>query len=132
LGAFPVLLTLPLTLLWMQFPQVYATESMGEGSALELPGIRFRKAPTSRVFLGSCIAFTLSVALTVVMVTNAVPLLQDMGLSAATASAVFSSFGVSMVVGRLLVGFIIDRYRPTVVAIVSLALPMAGCLIFLH
>lgn len=132
LGAIPLLLTLPLTLLWMKFPQVYATESKGEGSALEIPGIPFRQALKSRVFLGYNIAFTLSVALTVGMVTNAVPLLQDMGLSAATASAVFSSFGVSMVVGRLLVGFIIDRYRPTVVAIVSLALPMAGCLIFLH
>jgi len=58
-----------------------------------------------------------------------VPLLRDKGLTAAAASAVFGSFGLSLIGGRVLVGYLVDRLWAPAVAAVALALPAVGCLL---
>lgn len=132
LGLIPLLFTLPMAVLWLRLPaQGLAVEQKASGVKLELPGISFKQALRSRVFWGCNVALILSVSLIVGMVTTIVPMLQGKGLSAQAASQVFSSFGISIIVGRLLVGYLLDRYSPTLVAAVSLALPAIGCVIFL-
>ena len=63
------------------------------------------------------------------MVSNTVPLLRDKGLSAVAASAVFGSFGLSLIGGRVLVGYLVDRIWAPGVAAVALTLPAIGCLL---
>ncbi|MNF87202.1 Major Facilitator Superfamily protein [compost metagenome] len=75
---------------------------------------------------------TLVVSCVVGMVTNIVPLLQDRGLSALQASQVFSSFGVSLILGRLLVGYLIDRLWAPGVASLALLMPAFACGIFAY
>ncbi|MFV0926586.1 MFS transporter [Pseudomonas sp. 1239] len=129
LGAMPLLFTLPLALLWLRMPTegAAADQSM---APLALSGMSFRQALRSGRYWGFNAALILSVSLTVGMVTNLVPMLQSKGLSAQQASQVFSTFGVSIIGGRLLVGYLLDRYSPSLVAAVSLALPALGCAIF--
>ncbi len=73
-------------------------------------------------------ALTLVVSAIVGMVTNTVPLLRDIGLSATQAGSVFGAFGISLIAGRVVVGYLIDRVWAPGVAAVALALPAIGCL----
>ncbi|MCK9261475.1 MAG: MFS transporter [Azoarcus sp.] len=77
------------------------------------------------------VALSLVVSAVVGLVTSTVPMLRDKGLSAADAAVVFGYFGVSLILGRLVVGYLLDRLWPPGVAAISLSLPAVGCLIFL-
>src|SRR6202034_8877 len=46
---------------------------------------------------------------------------------AATASGIFGSFGVALVVGRIVVGYLLDRLWPAGVSAAALGLPAIGC-----
>jgi MFS family permease len=132
LGAMPLLFTLPLSLMWLRVPaERVSTDAVTQEKTVELHGVTFRQALRSGVYWGFNVALVLSVSLTVGMVTNIVPMLQSKGLTPQSAAQVFSTFGISIIGGRLLVGYLLDRYSPTLVAAVSLALPAVGCLIFL-
>ncbi|WP_054902889.1 MFS transporter [Pseudomonas sp. NBRC 111131] len=131
LGAMPLLFTLPLALMWLRMPvDVAAADPLSAQPQPSLSGMSFRQALRSGKYWGFNIALILSVSLTVGMVTNIVPMLQSKGLSAQQASQIFSTFGISIIGGRLLVGYLLDRYSPSLVAAVSLALPALGCAIF--
>ncbi|APO83287.1 MFS transporter [Pseudomonas putida] len=131
LGAMPLLFTLPLALMWLRMPvEVAAADPLTAQPQPSLSGMSFRQALRSGKYWGFNIALILSVSLTVGMVTNIVPMLQSKGLSAQQASQIFSTFGISIIGGRLLVGYLLDRYSPSLVAAVSLALPALGCAIF--
>ncbi|WP_312965217.1 MULTISPECIES: MFS transporter [Stutzerimonas stutzeri group] len=132
LGAMPLLATLPLSLLWLRLPsETTARNQTGEKKSTELSGMSYKQALRSRTYWGFNVALIMSVSLTVGMVTNIVPMLQSTGLSAQTAAQVFGTFGIAIIVGRLLVGYLLDRYSPSLVAAISLALPAVGCAIFL-
>lgn len=131
LGAMPLLFTLPLALMWLRMPvEVAVADPLTAQPQPSLSGMSFRQALCSGKYWGFNIALILSVSLTVGMVTNIVPMLQSKGLSAQQASQIFSTFGISIIGGRLLVGYLLDRYSPSLVAAVSLALPALGCAIF--
>ena len=73
----------------------------------------------------------LSVSLIVGMVTVTVPLLQDKGLSPVIAGQVFSAFGASTIFGRLLVGYLLDRFSPILISAMALFMPVIGCSLYL-
>jgi MFS family permease len=58
---------------------------------------------------------------------NLIAALTDRGFSAARASTAQAAYGFAIIVGRLAVGFLVDRLWAPGVAVVSLALPAAGC-----
>jgi MFS family permease len=89
----------------------------------------FSRHVRSRKFWIMNVSLTLVVSAVVGMVTNTVPLLRDMGLTATQAGTVFSSFGAALIAGRLVVGWLIDRFWAPGVAAFSLALPSVGCAI---
>ncbi|WP_250516324.1 MFS transporter [Caballeronia sp. INDeC2] len=64
-------------------------------------------------------------------ITHLVPLLTDRGIPAERAVAAFSAIGVSLIVGRLLCGFLLDRFFGPYVAIAFVALPAIGVLTLL-
>lgn len=61
--------------------------------------------------------------------TNLFPSLTDDGLTAAEAATVQSVYGGSIILGRVVVGYLVDRFWAPGVAAVSLALPVFGALI---
>jgi len=133
LAALPVLLVLPLALRWMRLPPAAAAVAQTQpsrGTSADttlLPGIAFGRGIRSAKFWFLNIALTLVVAAVVLMVTNIVPLLRDKGLSAGDASKVFGAFGVSLICGRLLVGYLVDHLWAPGVAAVAIAMPALGC-----
>jgi predicted MFS family arabinose efflux permease len=130
LALLPLVLVLPLALRWMQTPDgERAALRRGMPGAQARAGLVFRDAVRSPRFWALNIGLSLVVAATVSMVSNTVPLLRDKGLSAAEASHIFGSFGVALIGGRLIVGYLIDRLWAPAVAAVALAMPALGCLL---
>ena len=71
--------------------------------------------------------FSISMAV-IGLIPSFIPLLQDAGLNAAAAGSYAAILGLSVMIGRLLTGFLIDRYfAPYVTAIVFLFVS-SGCL----
>lgn len=64
-------------------------------------------------------------------IVHLVPLLTDRGIPAQQAVVVFSGIGASLIVGRLLCGFLLDRFFGPYVAIAFVVLPALGVLTLL-
>lgn len=59
---------------------------------------------------------------------NLMPTFTDRGLDPATAAGIASFYAISMIPGRILSGFLMDRFWAPMVACVVLLLPAAACL----
>lgn len=130
MAALPLALVLPFVLVWMKEPPRAAPpagSAAGPHAAVVLPGLSFRQGLRSPRFWLLNIALSLVVACVVNMVTNGVPLLRDKGLQAADAARIFGSFGLSLIAGRVVVGYLVDRLWAPGVAAFALALPALGC-----
>lgn len=134
LALLPVLLALPLALRWL-IPEIRSTSKNTPPSSeedRERPGLLFKDALCAWRFWVCNLSMTLVVSCVVGMVTNIVPMLQDRGLTALQAGQVFSSFGISLILGRLLVGYLIDRLWAPGVAALALLMPAVACLVFIY
>lgn len=132
LALLPLLLTWPLALAWFRATPLAApaAKAVAARSASPAPGLDsdFRTAVRSRRFWTLNVALTLVVSAIVGMVTNTVPLLRDIGLTATQAGSVFGSFGIALITGRVVAGWLIDRVWAPGVAAFALFLPCLGCL----
>src|SRR5258706_3421657 len=111
MGLLPLLLTLPLAWRFLVASPATAPRTPDRGAAA--PAARadstsFKASVRSRKFWILNVALTLVVSAVVGMVTNTVPLLRDIGLSAAQASSIFSSFGLALIGGRLIARWLVD------------------------
>ena len=142
LAALPLLTWLSFS--WRRLPtrdeattQTSTTHSAAKNTAQDAAtsaataGMPFAQALRDRRFWICNIGLGLVVSAIYGMATNTVPLLRDIGLSAAEAGGIFAVFGISLIVGRIVVGLLIDRLWAPGVAAVALSLPAAGCLLFL-
>lgn len=135
LGLLPLLVTLPLSMWWLSsaapLVKQVAVTARADLEAVKLPGMTLRQAARSRRFWVCNVALLLAVTAMIGMVINTVPLLRDKGLSASDAAYVFSIYGVSLVLGRVVVGYLIDRFWAPGVAFVVMLAPAFGSLIFM-
>ena len=132
LAALPLLMWL--TMSWRYLPAsgtAPAHARSPEVIAAATRGMPFAQALRDRRFWLCNIGLGLVVSAIYGMATNTVPLLRDLGLSAAEAGGIFGIFGVSLIAGRIGVGTLIDRLWAPGVAAVALGLPAIGCLLFL-
>jgi MFS family permease len=132
LAILPLVLVLPLALRWMAPPPELQEIRSHQGRpsvTLPVAGMAFGEAMRSARFWALNIALALIVGAMVSMVSNTVPLLRDKGLSALQASQVFGGFGLSLIGGRVVVGFLIDRFWAPGIAACALTLPALGCLL---
>ncbi|MDY0748132.1 MFS transporter [Paucibacter sp. R3-3] len=130
LATLPVLVVLPFAVFWMKEPAGIAARADGtRPTAVVAGGLTFAQGLRSMRFWFLNIGLSLVVGAIVTMVSNTVPMLRDKGLTAAAAGAVFGGFGLSLIGGRVLVGYLIDRLWAPGVAAVALALPALGCLL---
>ncbi len=131
LAALPLLLTLPLSIFWMRSSgpaaEVVAQEA---GRRPVLAGLTLLQTVRAPRFWLCNLALLFSVTSMVGMVTSTVPMLRDKGLSATDAAMAFSIFGISLIFGRVVVGYLVDRIWAPGVAFVVLLMPAFGCLIF--
>lgn len=92
-----------------------------------LPGVSFREALTRTWhFWGLTFAFFLGVIAINGTITQIVAMLQDRGVGLQAATGVLSAAGLAAIVGRLLSGWLVDRFRGSFVAVGFFILLMAG------
>ena len=111
--------------------RVTAAATMPGQPTAPIDGMPWRQAVKSRNFWVCNIGLALVVSALYGLTANTVPLLRDLGLSAADAAGIFGVFGVALISGRIAVGALIDRYWAPGVAALVLMLPAAGCAVFL-
>jgi len=124
-----------LTMAWRYLPKVVprstTTTSTSAAPGVVIDGMPWQQAVRARNFWVCNIGLALVVSAIYGLTANTVPLLRDLGHSAAEASGIFGAFGVSLIAGRLIVGVLIDRLWAPGVAALALALPAVGCAMFL-
>lgn len=128
LAALPLVLGIPLALLFFREPEE-ATFAGSGGPALDTSGHLFGEALSTRCFWQMALSLTVvAVAISAVNV-HAVPLLTDRGIDATTAAALAGLIGLSVTVGRLVSGFLLDHIAGPVVAFGMFALPALACIL---
>lgn len=132
LASLPIGLAFPLAVWCMKLPQqTEMSHQARDKNASGDDGIPFSHAIRSARFWAICLAVALPVGVTVPLIGSMVPLLRDKGLSAIVASQVFGSWGISLVAGRLVVGYLFDRFWAPGIAALALTMPALGCFLLL-
>jgi MFS family permease len=124
LGIIVLLFTLPLV--W-----IFVHEN-GEGPQTPVPraslvGATFSIAVRTRTFTLLAIGFLLVGVATTAIIVHQVPLLTDAGMSPRKAALVQTVFGIFGLMGRLVAGALLDRFRATRVMIVFVIGGVAAC-----
>jgi MFS family permease len=127
LGLLTLAIAFPAVALWIREPRPGEGERQGPVvTAAEMPGLTARQAAaSSRFWILLAVFFLVAIALNGT-VAHVVPLLTDAGLTPASAAATMGIFGLATMAGRLLAGFLIDRFFAAHVATVLFLAPIAG------
>jgi MFS family permease len=116
IGLLPLAIALPFTWAW-----VHDHRGRGAtGSALRLPGVEAADAFRGWRFWAMMLAFFIVSGAATGLLTNAVPLLTSRGYTPLAAGSALSLFGIAVVVGRLLVGWLVDRFWAPLVGVAFL------------
>jgi predicted MFS family arabinose efflux permease len=97
--------------------------------APEGEGLSLRQALRSRHFWLLIVSFWLICAAVSGLIPNLVPMLTDSGLTMTEAAGYASLLGLNVMVGRLLAGWLLDRFWGPAVALVLLMPPTLACLL---
>lgn len=89
-------------------------------------GCSFGEALRLKTFWITAAAFFLLGTMSTAIVTHQVPMLIDAGLPAQRAALVASAFGICLIVGRLVAGFLLDRIFAPYVMMATLLGPVVG------
>src|SRR4051812_29974694 len=90
------------------------------------------QALTSRIFWTIAMGFAAIAIAVSALVVHMVPLLRDAGLPPLQAAAVASFTGFGVLLGRLVIGWLIDRFFAPYVAACVFTLTAAGCLLLAY
>lgn len=120
-------IALPVAWGWLHEPQA---KRAGETAALASAGMTYRDALRSLRFWLLALS-TAGVAFSMGgIIPNLQPLLMDRGLAATQAAAYLGVMGLSVILGRLASGFLLDRFWAPAVATLFLSVPAAACWLF--
>lgn len=131
LGLLPWLLAGPLVFFWFKPKRALSVrDNAAHGAAdTEVWGLTLRDAARGYRFWVLCVSiFAVYMAVSGIS-PNMIPSLTDKGLAPALAAKISGLFGGGIILGRLVIGALLDRFWAPGVALVSLLLPVTGCLI---
>ena len=132
LAMLPLLVSLPIVFFWLRPREHVAVKSSTESSGSSLPGLTVRQALTGYRFwvLGlSILAGYLAIS---GVLSNLVPALSDRGFDPVKAATIAGTVGFAMIPGRVLVGYLVDRFWAPGVAFAVVAMPAMSCLLFVN
>ena len=108
--------------------------SVGDGAPVDeraLTGLTLRQAVSSyRFWLLLASILTMYIGITGI-VPNLIPALTDKGFTPAAAASIQSGYGVSLIIARLGIGWLLDRFWGPGVAAVTLTSPVVACFILM-
>ncbi|MEO6338909.1 MAG: MFS transporter [Caulobacteraceae bacterium] len=98
-------------------------------SGAELPGLDFATAIRRRTFWIQLSAFVVMAFAFAGLLPHFVPMLRDAGMSPAKAGALAGAIGLSVIVSRVIVGWLVDRVPAALVAAGACIVCGVGCLV---
>ncbi len=122
LAALVLFVSLPFVAAWVREPDAAQSEALAQTPS----GFTFAEALRSRALLLMGGSFVLLGVFTGGILAHLVPLLVDRGVDQTTAALVASVMGVALIVGRLVTGFLLDRFHAPIVVAVLLMGPVTG------
>jgi predicted MFS family arabinose efflux permease len=132
IGLLPLLFGLPLTLVFFRERRSAAvgevTQLHAPAPADRIPGLTFPEAVRRWRWWAMALAFGIVSAAVTGLFVSALPLLTDRGIPRASAAEMVGIFGVTVIAGRLIVGFLVDRFWGPGVALLFLLPAAAACL----
>jgi MFS family permease len=128
-----ILAAIPIVWLWIRdHPAEHEiTEpkvAMDRGYSVNLPGLSFAAARKGRIFWILGLIFFLIALAVSGLIISFIPLLLDAGVSPVAAGAFGATLGASVIAGRVVTGFLIDRLFAPRVAAVLFSCVAIGCL----
>lgn len=127
LAALPIVIAGPLVFLF--FKPGEDIEADPEVSEANQTGYTFFEATRGYRFWVLLLSIFLVYIAMSGMVPNLIPALTDQGISAQKAATAISVFGVAVIAGRLIVGYLVDKIWAPGIAAVAIGLPVIGSLI---
>ncbi len=127
-GALILLVVIPV--LFFLFRERLPDREMGSeaaSAAHELRGFTLQESLRSVPFWIIAGGFFLVSAVVAGLLINVVPILIDRGLTDVEAAGIAGTLGIAVVIGRVGIGWLIDRVRAPLVARVLLAFTAVGC-----
>lgn len=106
-------------------------ESNPQKAALQLTGVNRMEALKSRSFWTILIGFLFVGGSVPAIIPHMVPMLTDAGLTPATAASIAALIGLGVIIGRLSIGFLVDRFFAPFVAAPLFMVTALGCLMLL-
>jgi len=130
LGAFILLVAIPVIAVFFEdgIPRPVRSRQ-GGSTASGLPGLDLHDSLRTASFWKIAIGFFCVSSVIAALIINLVPLLIDRGLARTDAARVAGVMGFAVFIGRIVIGFLLDRFSAPLVASVLLALSAAGCLL---
>ncbi len=126
LAALPILFAGPLVFLFFKPAEDIQADS--KAALANETGFTFRQATGGYRFWILLVSIFLVYIAMSGMVPNLIPALTDQGISAQKAATAISVFGVAVIAGRLVVGYLVDKIWAPGVAAVAISLPVIGSL----
>ena len=122
----PLLLALPLVLAWLRprYSSGVRSDSVSASS-----GRSVREALLGRHFWILSLSILCGYLAISGTITNLVPALEERGIGSQAAAAFAGAIGITMIPGRVLVGFVVDRVWAPGVAFAILAMPAIASLV---
>ncbi len=110
------------------FPAVYffVRDPLPSHASAGLPGLTGREALGGKEFWYLAVIFFAVTAATGGVIAHIVPILTDRGVPAQVAASAIGAAGLSLIVGRLIAGYLLDRIFAPYVAFVLFLLPLVG------
>jgi MFS family permease len=127
ISALVILVSLPAVVAWISEP----VKVLPSGTVREEEGFTFRESIASRQFLFIAVSFLFLGILTGGILAHLVPLLTDRGVERTVAASVASLLGATLIVARLLTGYLLDRFFAPVIVAVFLTGPVIGLLLLM-
>jgi MFS family permease len=127
ISALVILVSLPAVAAWIREP----VKVLPSGTVREEEGFTFRESIASRQFLFIAVSFLFLGILTGGILAHLVPLLTDRGVERTVAASVASLLGATLIVARLLTGYLLDRFFAPVIVAVFLTGPVIGLLLLM-
>jgi MFS family permease len=131
MGVFALITLVPLVLFFRE----NRDDGRHGGTVASTPrlqtGVTVKEAVRSRHFWQIGFSFLLIGGVVSALMVHLVPLIIDAGLGRGTAVRIAGVLGIAVIVGRMLTGYLVDRFHPPTVAAVFLFMPVFGCLLLI-
>lgn len=124
LSAFILVVAVPIITL---FFEDRGTASPTSDVSPDLPGFSLPEALRRVAYWKIVVGFIFVSSVIAGLVINLVPLLIDRGMTPVSAAGTAGIMGIAVLIGRIGIGFLLDRFPPALVASVILVLAAAGC-----